>query len=132
QPDRIVRTTDRKRMDFIRRLALSDRWTNIQHMSTEDPAALSQIVGVVLHERRSALETVTHDLHGPHKRRRFPVAFRAESISIGHQTLHGDSWKLRQAVQVLKRVGECLGASVLKKIPQPQLNSCGLIQGGPP
>jgi len=56
----------------------------------------------------------------------------AESISIGHQTLHGDSWKLRQAVQVLKRVRECLGAGVLKKIPQPQLNSCGLKQGGPP
>src|SRR5207248_11361588 len=88
-------------------------------VSAEDPAALSQIVGVVLHERRSALETVTHDLHGPHKRRRFPVAFRAESISIGHQTLHGNSWKLRQAVQVLKRVSECLGAGVLKKIPQP-------------
>src|SRR2546430_6122415 len=97
-------------MDFSRRLALGDRWTNFQHMGAEDPAAISQIVGVVLHERRSALETVTHDLHGPHKRRRFPVAFRAESISIGHQTLHGNSWKLRQAVQVLKRVGECLGA----------------------
>src|SRR5439155_16120879 len=94
QPDRIVFTTDRKRMDFSRRLALGDRWTNFQHVSAEDPAAISQIVGVVLHERRSTLETVTPDLHGPHHRRRFPVVFRAESIPTAPHTFHRDPRKL--------------------------------------
>jgi hypothetical protein len=59
---------------------------------------------MVFHERRPTGQTMTHEFHGSYKRCRFPVAFGTETVSIGHQTLYRDSWKLCQAVKVLEGI----------------------------
>src|SRR5205807_2493517 len=71
---------------------------------------------------------MAHDFHGPHKSRCLPVTFCTETVSIGHQALDSDSRKLREAMQILKRIGKCVGVTFQKKVPQTRFNSCCLMQ----
>ncbi len=50
----------------------------------------------------------------------FQSPFGAKAITFGHEPLRGDSWKLRQSVQILECIGECVRTSFLKKMPQPE------------
>ena len=70
---------------------------------------------------------MTHYFHCSNERCCFPVALRAETVSIGHKPLHRYSRQLRNAVQLFKCVGECVGPGFREKISQAQFNSgCGL------
>src|ERR1700687_4069099 len=72
---------------------------------------------------------MTHDFHGPYKGRRLPVTLRPKTVSVSHQALHRNSWKLREAMQILKRIGKCIRAAFFQEMPQTQFNSCRLTHG---
>ena len=86
-------------------------------MSTQYLAAISQMIGVILHKRRAALQTMTHDLYGANKSCGFPVPLSAEAVSIGHKPLRCNSGELAQAMQVLKSVGEGMRSDLVEKMP---------------
>src|SRR5260370_41122376 len=85
-------------------------------------------MGVVYLEGSFTLGAGTHDFHVPNWARWFPIPFRAEAVPIGHQSLYGNSRKLREATQVFKGIGECAGPGLFKEVPQAQLDSCCLVQ----
>src|SRR5260221_12487994 len=94
--------------------------------------AISHVVRVVLHEGRSAVQTMAHHFHRPYEGCRFPVAFRPKAESIRHQALHRNSRNLRESMQGLKRVGERVRAAFFMKISQTKHNSCCLTHDTPP
>ena len=55
----------------------------------------------ILEHQSAAWQTRTYHFHRPYQGRRLPVAFRAKAISLGHQSLYGNTRQLDQAVQVL-------------------------------
>ena len=73
-----------------------------------------------------------HDLHRPQQRRRLPVAFRAEAVTIGHEPLGGNAGQLRQPAQILKRGGEALEISGLQKCAQAEFDAGGFAHGTVP
>ena len=113
QAHRIFLAADAKRMDLQRRLARRDRRADLQHVRAEHQmAAGSQVVGVVLHERRAARQPLAHDLHRAHQRGGFPVALAGEAVAIGHQPLRREAGQLPQPVQIFERGREALEAAV--------------------
>ena len=60
------------------------------------------MIGVILHERRAAVESARHDFHRAHQRGGFPVAFAGETVAVGHQPLRREAGQLHQAVQIFK------------------------------
>jgi hypothetical protein len=85
------------------------------------PAALRQVIGVVLHERGAAQLALGHHLHRPHQRHGLPVALAGEAVAVGHQPLRREARQLPEAVQVLERVGEALEAARLEEGAQAEL-----------
>src|SRR6266851_1450520 len=82
QPDWISLPADRKRVDFSGRSAVGNRRAYLEHVRTEHLAAIFQVIGVVLHEGRSAFEAVTHDLHRAYQGRRLPITLGSETVAI--------------------------------------------------
>ena len=129
QPDRVCLPADRQGMDLARRPAGGDRRTHLEHVRPQHLRVVRvEVVGVVLHERRAALEARAHHLQDPEQRRRLPVALRSEPVTVGHEPLDGDPRKLLQPVQVLERVGERREASGLEQRPQASLDPRGRAQ----
>ncbi len=107
EPDRIAPTADRQRMDLARRSIAGDRRTDLEHVGTEHGRQrLTQVVGVVLHERRAALEALAHDLEDADERGRLPITLGAETVALCHQPLRTDARQLFQPTEVLERVRE--------------------------
>ena len=115
-------------MDFQRGPAFRNGRADFQHVRAQDFAAVSQIVGVVFHERRSTGQAGAHHLHGANQRGGLPVSFGAKAVSIGHQALHGDAGKLREAVQVFECIGESSEVAVREEMPKSQFDSCCFSQ----
>ena len=81
------------------------------------------MIRVILHERGAAGQARGHDLHRAQQRRRLPIAFRAEAVTIGHEALGGNAGQLRQPVQILKCGGEALEISGLQKRAQAEFDA---------
>src|SRR5580704_2449565 len=109
-------------MNFRGRFLISDRRTHFEHVSAEDLSAILEMIGIVLHERRAAGKPSAHNLNGAHQSCGLPIPFSAKAVSVGHETLHGNSGKLRKAMQVLESVGESVRACVLEEVPQSDLD----------
>src|ERR1700737_4242936 len=67
QPNRIFFPPNGERMNFRRRCILCNRRTHLQHVGAEYPAAICEVIGVVLHEGCPTLETMTHKFKSPHQ-----------------------------------------------------------------
>src|SRR5438552_1192743 len=87
------------------------------------------MVGVILHERRAALEAARHDLHRADERTRLPVAFAAETKASGHHALRADARQLREAVQIFKGVGVALEAAGSEKLMDAQFDARRFADG---
>src|SRR5687768_7343586 len=88
-------------MCFEFRLLRRDRRTNLQHVRTKlERVCRIQMISVILHEARAF--PASHYFHKANKRARFPVALRAETIALSHQSLYGKSRQLMKAVQILE------------------------------
>ena len=87
------------------------------------------MVGVIFHERCAAFETSAHHLHRTQQRRRLPVAFRAETVAIRHQTLGGDAGELLHAVQDFEGVGETFEVTFFKESTDAKLDARGIQKG---
>src|SRR5437763_12816138 len=131
QTHRISLSSNAQRMNLKRWPFVSNRRTNLQHMRAQHHAPVSEIVGVVLHERRSTFESGAHHFHRAHQRCCLPVALSTEAVSVCHQALHGYSWQLREPMQVFKGIREGFEVAVLKEMAESQFNFRGLSQGGP-
>src|SRR5271170_3362952 len=79
-----------------------------------------EMIGVILHERRTARQTLAHDFHGAHQSGGLPVALAGESVALSHQALRPKAWKLAQAVQVLECRREALEAALVEEGAQAQ------------
>jgi hypothetical protein len=109
EPRRIGLAADAERMHLQRRLAVRDARANFQHVRAEDElVARLQMIGVILHERRAALEAARHDFHRADERGGFPIAFAGETVAVRHQALRREAGQLHQTVQIFKRRGETL------------------------
>ena len=88
-----------ERVDLAARACpAGDRRADFEHVRAEDRSlAGPEMVGVVLHEGRAALEPRRHDLHGPHESRGLPVALGAEAVAVGHEALDGEAGQLASA-----------------------------------
>src|SRR5215472_5265486 len=86
------------------------------------------MIGVVLHEGGSAFQSLAHHLRGADQSGGLPVSFGSKAVTVRHQPLHGDSGKLFETVQILERVGESMGSSVLEEVPQPEFNPGSFTQ----
>src|SRR5882757_2055646 len=53
-------------------------------------------------DRGATLQAMAHHFHGAYERGHFPVALGAETVTIGHQTLHCNSRELCETMQVFK------------------------------
>ncbi len=62
------------------------------------------------------------------KRGGLPVAFGAEAVAVGHQSLGGEAGQLPQPVQIFERVGEPLEAAFLEKCAQAELEARAVAQ----
>ena len=123
EPDRVVASADRKRMDLARRPAGGDRGADLEHVRAEhERTAGGEIVGVVLHERGSAGEARGHGLEDPDEGGGLPVSLGAEAEPVGHQPLRGDPGKLGETVEILERVGERAEAAALEERAEPRLD----------
>ncbi len=87
-------------------------------------AAGSEVVRVVLHERRAAGEAGRHDLPDADERGHLPVALGAEPVPVSHQPLRGNAGKLPEAVEVLECVGERATAAFLEERAKRRLDAC--------
>src|SRR5580704_677013 len=128
QAHRIGFATDRKRMDLRPRLFVRDRWTHLQHVSAQHLCPTFQVIGVVLHERNAAFESVTHHFRCTNKSRCFPVAFSAKAIAIGHQALDCDALEYAQTMEILKGVVNCDRTGFVEKLPKTDLDSSRVDQ----
>ncbi len=88
----------------------------------------SQVVGVIFHERRAVGQPGGHHLHRAHQRGGFPVALAAEAVAFRHQALNGQAGQLRQAVQILKGIGEALEVAILQECAQAGLDARAVAQ----
>ena len=106
-----------------------DRRADLEHVGAEDLLlAGRQMVGVVLHERGPTRLVPAHRLDGGQQDRGLPVALAAESVAIGHQSLHRDTGQLAQAAEVLEIGGEGAEVAGLQELAQPQLDPRGVAQ----
>src|SRR5271165_4185397 len=104
---RILLAADRQRVNLERRPGRGDRRADLEHVRAEHLMAIwREVVGVVLHERGPARQSLAHDLHRAHERRRLPVALGAEAVTVSHQALRPQSGKLPKPMQVLESGGE--------------------------
>src|SRR5262249_39404250 len=92
-------------------------------MGAQHLAAILQMIGIVFHERRAALESLTHDLHGTHQGCSLPITLRSKAVAVSHQPLHCNSWELSQSVQVLERIGESTRLVFFQEMAQSDFNS---------
>jgi len=105
-------------------LSVGDRGADLEHVSTEDFAALGvEIIGVIFHEGGAAFEADCHDFHRTHEGCGFPVTFSAEAVAIGHEPLNRQTRQLQQAVQVFKGRGKGLEAAFFEEVPHTGFNA---------
>ena len=107
QANRIGLAADAERMDLETRLGdCAHRRRDLKHVRPHDHlVARGEVIGVVLHERRTTLETIAH--HGPdtHEHCRLPVALGRESPAVfGREALRTHARQLRQGAEVLEVV----------------------------
>ncbi len=123
EPHGIVPRPDRERMDLAARLAGADRGADLEHVRAEHLLGpRRQVVRVVLHERRAALEPGAHHLADANERGRLPVALARESVAVCHQALHGEPRQLPEAAEILEGVREGQERAVLEEPAQAGLD----------
>ncbi len=86
------------------------------------------MVGIILHERRTARQTSPHDFQHPPQRCRLPIALGAEAVAIGHEPLHRDAGQLLEPGEIFEAVGEGAEAAGVEKGPQGKFGSGGVSQ----
>ena len=59
-----------------------------------------EIQRIIFQERTAARQTLVHHPYGAVERRRFPVAFCPEAISLRHQTLRSQAWNLVEVASI--------------------------------
>ncbi len=91
-------------------------------------SVFAHVVGIVLHERHAAGQTIGHDLKRAHERGRFPIALGGEPVALGHQPLHRHAGQLAQPVQIFKCGGKALEAAFLQKHAQTEFDFRALAQ----
>ena len=94
---RIFSVTHGERAYLNADLSISNRRAYLQHMRLKNAFfARNKIICIILHERSSLciFHTCSHNLHQTYHCSCLPVTFSAKSISLLHQTLHGQSRKL--------------------------------------
>ena len=114
-------------------LPVRNRRADFQHVRAQHlhPRRI-QVIGVILHEGRAAVQSGAHDLHGAQQRGGLPVAFRAKAVAIRHQPLRGQSRQLCQSVQILERRGEALEIALFEEAPHPDFDPRGFPDQGVP
>ena len=80
-----------------------------------------KVQGVVFKERTSLRKTLSHEPHRTVEGGRFPVAFRTETVTFGHQALAGQSRKLVDAFQVVEVGRKGFGAFVRQQTAEGDL-----------
>ncbi|CAB4917609.1 unannotated protein [freshwater metagenome] len=117
-------------MNFQCRTRRRDGRAHLQHVCTEDLLLTGdEVVGVVLHEGRTALQSLGHHLHAAQQHRRLPVALAAEAVTVGHQSLHRQSRQLTQPAEVLEVGGERLEPAVGEELPHSRFDACAVAEG---
>ena len=91
-------SANRQGMNFERWLVGGNGWADLKHMRAQHLSAVSEVIGVIFHERSATVQTVAHDFHGPHQSSGLPIALGAEAVAVAHEALHSDTGKLLQAV----------------------------------
>src|SRR6478609_2715239 len=103
-------------MNLQRWFSRRDGFADLEHVRPEHKRiGWIEVIGVVLHEARAAAESSRHRLHGAKQRARFPVAFGAKAVSLGHQPLNGQAGELLEAMQIFEGCGESFESAGLKE-----------------
>ncbi len=116
-------------MDFEGGLGPGEGGTDLQHVRAKDLLLTGhQVVGVILHQGGASGQSRAHHLRGADQDGGFPVAFRTESVALCHEPLHGESWKLAQAAEILERGGESPKGTGLQEGFQREFLACPVAQ----
>ena len=85
--------TSRQWMDLKTRCACCDGRAHFEHVRAENSrCSRTQVVGVVLHERRASWQPLAHHLYQSKQHSGLPVTLSTEAVTLGHQALHGNAW----------------------------------------
>ena len=103
--------------------------THFEHVGPEHlRLTRSEVIRVVLHERRPARASGRHGLQRVDEGGRLPVALPAEAVAVGHQPLHGEARQLTEATEILEVRRERAVAAVVEELAQPSLDAAGIAQ----
>ena len=106
---------DTQRMYLDARLFRRNRRADLQHMRTERKLlARLKVVGIILHEGRSARDALAHLLHDVRQRGYLPVALAAVAVTLCHQVLRSNAGKLFHAPEILKGIGISAAAVLIQ------------------
>ena len=131
QAHRVLLATpiDRGWISRARRLKLSDRRTDLEHVGAKDPSARrAPRVGVVLHEGGTAGLALGDHLQRAQHHGGLPVALAAETVTIGHQALDGEAGELAKATEILEVGGERTEPARLEERAQSELDPRSVAQ----
>ena len=113
-----------ERVDLAARPCGADARADLEHVGAEHLRARgAEVVRVVLHERRAAVEADRHRLDDADERGGLPVALAPEAVAVGHEPLRRDARELAQRAEVLERVGERAEAALLEERAQAELDA---------
>jgi hypothetical protein len=130
KPNRVAPAADPQRMDLAGNLLVRNGRAHLEHMRAQNPrVGRVEMVGVVLHEGRSARQAPCHDLHEAGHDRGLPVALRPEPVAVGHQPLGRDAGQLLESVEVLERVGDRTEPAFDHEFPERDLDPSRFPQG---
>ena len=88
-----------------------------------------EMIGVILHERRAALEAARHDFHRAEQRGGLPVAFGAEAVTIGHQALDARPGNCFKPCKSSNVVVKPLKLPFAKKCAQAEFDARAVAEG---
>ena len=129
QAHRVVLAADAERVDLEAGLLAREGRRDFEHVGTEDLlVAGNEVVGVVLHEARTAGQSLAHDVCYVHEDRGLPVALGAEAVALGHEALDGEPRQLLERTKVFEARREGAEAASFEEGAQSHLDRRAIAQ----